>query len=817
MDHSVYPVLAATLAVLLLLTLLIAYRRGRVLRKRLFEMDEQRALLHTIIDENPSIIILKDEQGRFLFGNRALANLYGTTPEELVGKDDGAFNPNREQVEFYRRNAQEIIGKGKTEVVMEASTDVATGKVHHYQSIKKPLLNRDGSNSVLIIASDVTDLQEARVRIEESELRLRNVLEATGEGIWDWDIASGGVTNNARWCAMLGFPTDEVDHVLDDFTQRLLDEDRAGVIAALEDCLAGGPSYHHEHRMLRLDGGEIWVLDRGKVVEWDEQGKPQRMVGSIADITDRKRAEFALQAAKEEAEAANRYKSDFLAAMSHEIRTPLNGMLGMVELMQSTELSSRQLHFTDTIVSSGKHLLGVIEDILDFSRIEANRLDVSSEPFDLRQVVKDVTGLFIEQAQKKGLALQLRVDESIVGRVMGDPHRLRQVLINLLGNALKFTEDGSVIVRLEAATLEHERIEIRFQVQDTGIGISEAAQRRIFEAFSQADSSTTRRFGGTGLGLSIASNLVHLMDGELQLHSEPGLGSVFSFQLPFTRVVGEEDSEADRVVLDQVSHVLAGQVLLVEDHPVNREVACEMLEQIGLQVTAVADGEAALDALERGSFNLVLMDLHMPGLNGLETSEKIRERERINASGEHIPIVALTADVVEDVKERCHNAGMDDYLSKPVTLFDLRRVVRRWVPSSTHEGVEEPVQLADDAGEVGRLDRNRLAQLQKGSAPGREPLLIRLIDLFESSAAESLEGMEQAIGAGDSKALFELAHALKSASANVGAKRVSSLALQLETLGRRDDIDGAAQLVEQLRGEYAASLFELKEFVTDQH
>lgn len=644
-------------------------------------VQERENLLRTIMDESPSIIALKDDAGRYLFGNRTLAELYGTTPDELIGKDDSAFNRNQEQVEFYRQDMQETLNQGKTRVVTEQSTDARSGEIRHYQSVKKPVVRPDGSKNLLILASDVTDLCAARTRAEASEQRLKHVLEATAEGIWDWYVGTNHLVNNVRWCELFGFPTDEIEHSMEDFADLLLEEDRADIMAAIQTCLQGKGPYSHEHRMRRKDGSIIWVRDRGNVVEWGAEGQPLRMVGSVVDITETKHAQLELQRAKDAAEAASKAKSEFLAVMSHEIRTPMNGVLGMVELLQITNLSKNQRHYTDIIATSGKHLLGVIEDILDFSKIEANKIELQQEGFDLPILTEEIVSALREQAAAKQLHLQLHMNLRGKTSLQGDAHRLRQVLFNLIGNAIKFTAIGSVSVDVCLQKCQQNQVFIQFNIKDTGIGIKESAQQRIFDAFTQEDGSTTRRFGGTGLGLPIAARLVGLMGGQLELISQPGLGSRFYFTLPFTLAdnVAPSLPEPPPPQPLETSSDLSGRVLLVEDNPINAEVARLWLEELGLHVGLAENGAEALDALQQQRFHLILMDLHMPGMTGQETSRAIRQREAASAEAHPIPIIALSADVAEEIHTDCLAAGMNDYLSKPLNVTQLREKLGYWM------------------------------------------------------------------------------------------------------------------------------------------
>lgn len=647
-------------------------------RDELIQLRERVNLLRSIIDENPAIIILKDWEGRFLFANRALANLYNTTPDQMIGKDDGAFNPNQEQVDFYKRNVQDIMRKGETTIVMEESTDVATGLTHYFQSIKKPLTDSAGNPMILVIASDVTELQVARNTAEESEHRLRYILDATQEGIWDWDISSGQLTNNPRWCELFGFPHSDLTHQLDDFSNLLLDEERHEIMTAINDCLVGNGPYHHEHRMKKLDGTIFWVRDRGNVVARDKEGKAIRMVGSVSDISLQKKAEMELQSAKESAETANQAKNQFLANISHEIRTPMNAVLGAVELLKNTNLDNKQSRYANIIHSSERHLLGIIEDILDFSKIEANRLELAPVAFDLKEMFDEIGDMFVDQTEKKGITFSIEFPALPQSELLGDAVRLRQILFNLISNAIKFTDAGSITVFVDIVDSNTEQVRVYFRVKDTGIGIDETAQLQIFKSFFQADSSVTRRFGGTGLGLPIASKLVNLMGGTLELSSKEGFGSEFFFTLSFPRCAQKMGITASQNRPPPVAPNELKSVLLVEDNQTNRQVIQELLEGLNLQVTAVEDGVAAVETYRETPYPLILMDLHMPRMNGKEAAQAIRQLEQ-NTNLKPATIIALTADAAQTTQQESKAIGIDDYLIKPVNQQALRDLFNTWL------------------------------------------------------------------------------------------------------------------------------------------
>ena len=413
------------------------------------------------------------------------------------------------------------------------------------------------------------------------------------------------------------------------------------------------------------------------------------------------------------AEAANRTKSQFLANMSHEIRTPLNGVLGMTELLMESGLTSSQRRLAELARSSGESLLSIVDDVLDFSRIEAGRLELEQVSFELRETVAGVVELLAERARAKDVELRALVAGDVPDVVRGDPGRLRQILINLVGNAVKFTPAGEIVVRVGLLTKDGPGSRLAFEVRDTGIGIVPEAHSRIFDAFAQADGSTTRRYGGTGLGLAICKQLVDLMGGAIEVESTLGVGTTFRFTACFGRqaaTAGEAAAESPRLLAlrrtlgqpaereagsvrsaeDRSAQQFEGRVLLVEDCAVNLAVAEGMLELLGPRVELASDGAEALAALSRGTFDLVLMDCMMPGMDGYAATQELRRRE--TGSGRRTPVVALTANAMSGDRERCLAAGMDDYLSKPFRQEELRELLARWLPAQRAAAMSEALQ-----------------------------------------------------------------------------------------------------------------------------
>jgi len=528
-----------------------------------------------------------------------------------------------------------------------------------------------------LIGASLAWVTALRRRVEKQTEIIRTTLESTADSILVLDLRGKVLAYNRKYPEMIQIPESVMDsgdhrriveaararwknpeHVL-----AVIERGRRERDAAIESILefTDGRTYEVHSEPLRVGGtstGRVW---------------------GFRDITERRQNELELRRAKEEAEAANRAKSGFLANMSHEIRTPMNGILGMMELTLETELTGEQREMLSIVKMCADGLLTIINDILDFSKIEAGRLQLDCVPFDLGTHLEEVTKMFAVAAKQKGLSLSLHIAPKTPRQVRGDPIRLRQILTNLLGNALKFTERGSLTLSVETVSRELDGAMLRFAVRDTGIGIEPEKHQAIFEAFEQADGSTVRRFGGTGLGLTISARLVELMHGRIWVESEPGQGSVFYFTARMgvaPEPARGEPSEPDALDGDREDDAdcVGRRILLVEDNRVNQVVAVRLLEKLGHSVAVACNGRDALEALEAETFDLVFMDVRMPVMDGLETTRVIRQKER--STGEHLPIIALTAHALNGDEDRCREAGMDAYVSKPIQVELLLEAMR---------------------------------------------------------------------------------------------------------------------------------------------
>jgi two-component system sensor histidine kinase/response regulator len=689
------------------------------------------------------------------------------------------------------------------------------------------------------MANNTESLIDSLGKSESKNKLLATIVEQSSEAIWTRDLAGNITSWNSGAAAMFGFAPDE----------------------AMGHALSVGESTREEEqaRMRRLMAGERFSYDAramtrsGIMIDIQVAVAPllddgNQCIGSIAvarDVTQRKRGEEALRLAREAAEAANHAKSSFLARMSHEIRTPMNGVLGMTELLLETGLTSTQRKYAETVQRSGKNLLGIINDLLDFSKIEAGKLELENVDMDLRRTIEDIVDLLAERAHVKGLEVACSIPADLANHLRGDPLRLGQVLTNLVGNAIKFTEQGSVVIRVASVRESTSHVSMRFDVTDTGVGISQEAQSRIFDEFAQADGSTTRKHGGSGLGLAISKQLVEMMGGTIHVESVPGAGSTFWFTANFekqatqpqaesrsaaigmltgVRALMVESSAINRGILHQqmsnwemtirvaetpkqaidmlaqaaargvpydiavidlglpgmdalelarairarsdISKVrlvmltrryadsrnardagcdaclvkpvrqtmlyeclvnvmagrpqealvapavsapatvpptgIRGEILVVEDNLINQQVALGILKIQGYNVTLASNGKEALDAYAQGAFDLILMDCHMPEMDGFEATMEIRKREQA-AGGRRVPIVALTANAMAQDREECLNAGMDDHVAKPFSMQTMQDMLDRWMPQSA--SAQPQAEMLDSNDEIMRTGR----------------------------------------------------------------------------------------------------------------
>ena len=519
----------------------------------------------------------------------------------------------------------------------------------------------------------------------------------------------------------------------------------------------------------------------------------------MRDVSAQKEAEAAMEAARDAALTANEMKSQFVANVSHEVRTPMNGILGMTQLLLGSDLTPRQRDYAASIARSAEALMGVINDLLDFSKIEAGQLTIEHIDFSLDTLLKDVIELYVPRADAKNLALRLEkgpADENLPPEwVRGDPLRVRQILLNLLDNAIKFTPAGEV--RLCVFTSPDQPNQVDFIVKDTGIGMNEETQGRIFRAFSQADGSISRKYGGTGLGLSICRQLAELMGGELNLSSVPAQGSSFHLSLPLS-FSQQAPQPVDGVAAPDAPAFPGIRVLVAEDNLINQKLIGFMLEAVGATAQVAGDGKVAFDLLAETEVDLVLMDCQMPEWDGITATRAIRERE-VKEGRAHIPIIALTANAMPGYDEVCRQAGMDDYLAKPMKEADLTRILARWLPDQASRIPARPAVVPGAAPDSG-FDREKLRRICRND----ERQVGEMLRLFISSTESLLADLARAIDSRDATQAARQAHQIKGAAAYMGATTMTELASEVENRAKAADWAGCIAAQEDLEAAFIA-------------
>jgi len=905
-----------------------------------FLLRESEGFYHSLVESLPQNIFRKDLKGRFTFVNTRFCETLGKQRSEVIGKTDFDFFP-PELASKYQADDQKVILAGQTLDTIEQHKS-PDGSYSYVHVLKAPL--KDFTGRIIGIQGIFWD-ETLRFKAEEALAferdLLRAMLDNSPDSIYFKDLKSRFIRCSRALAGHMGIknPDEAIgktdfDYFKPEHAQRAFNDEQRII-------KTGEPIIAQAEKEALPSGEERWVLT-SKVPLRNRQGTVMGTLGISRDITELKRAEAELGKARDAALETARLKSEFLANMSHEIRTPMNAVIGMSGLLLETNLNPEQRDFADTIRHSADALLDIINDILDFSKIEAGKMALETVDFDLCETVEGTVELLAEQAEIKGLELLTWLPTDCPRYLKGDPGRLRQVLTNLLSNAVKFTETGEVVLSVTPENTTEQQATLRFSVRDTGIGVPEEAQKKIFEAFTQADGSTTRKYGGTGLGLAITRQLVELLGGNIQLQSAPGKGSTFSFVLTFERqpfaptktpdpmikglrVLVVDDNETNReivhrqviswgmrngsaangadalkilrkaaadrdpyslAILDMQMPEMDGltlartikddpqlanlklimltslgylpeerrwkeagidaylikpakqsrlldaivtalktrmeveepaaaaprpvpvkpapiRVLLAEDNAVNQKVALRQLLKLGYGADAVANGAEALIALHKIPYDLVLMDCHMPEMDGYQATRRIRELEKSRGfpgRNKAVYVIALTANALEGDRQKCLDAGMDDYISKPVRLEELEAALQRAVARATSSGNGNHAAAPTPRGSS--LDAETLESLRALKMDGEPDPLIELIDLFLKDAPLRLREIESAVQNRSAHGLEASAHSLKGSSSNLGARHLSALAAQLVGIAREGRLSFAPDVLAELKTEF---------------
>jgi len=646
------------------------------------------------------------------------------------------------------------------------------------------------------VARDITERKRMEEALRESEARFRTAFESAPIGVALIGQKGEWLQVNDALCDIVGYTAEELLHTT---TQSLIHpDDLADDMVAIAAMIAGTLGiYQAESRYIHKDGHLVWVLGSVSLIRLST-GEPLYFIAQIQDITERKRIEADLAVARDAALESARLKTEFLANMSHEIRTPMNGIIGMTGLLIDTPLDHEQHEYATTIESCAHDLLTIINDILDISKIEAGKMLFEEVEIDLRAFAEGSVALFADRARGKGLHLGVTIDQDAPRLLRGDPVRIRQVLTNLISNAVKFTEHGAVSVHVGVESAGESSVLIRFEVTDTGIGISPEAIAELFQPFVQADSSTTRKYGGTGLGLAIARQLVELMGGRIGVESRPMEGSTFWFTIRLLRAADAVAATVVSVPSGRQSMVPPGElrILVAEDNVINQMVTLKQLARLGYGATVAVTGLDVLEQLERRDYDLILMDCQMPGMDGFETAREIRRRE---GDGPRTRIVALTASAMQGAREQCGSAGMDGYISKPVALEELAAVLAVVERKPSAEMAAPP--LPDDA-----IDPAVIAGLRSLSPDGEPGLLGELIDLFARDMPPRMEQLDDAIARNDLAMVVALSHKLNGGSSILGAARLAKIFMRIESIAEAGEAAELPDLFARAATELAFAL-----------
>ena len=794
-------------------------------------LAQQSSLQTALLENLPALIAYKDTEARFVGCNRIYEEAFGISRQNLIGKTtlDIAGFPDEQRQRGYAQDL-DVLRTGITLHHQEQIVFV-DGKEHDILLWRIPFKLPDGTPAGLIsITVDVSEQKEAERALADQLIYQRALIDTVPNPIYIKDYEARFIGCNRAYETAFGVTREEIigktvleaAHVQADRRRQLYERDldllRTNGKAFRQDRFTFGDGKTHD--------ALYWIHSFDLA-----DGRVGGLVGAFVDITETKALEQqALEAERrlrEVADTANRAKSSFLAAMSHEIRTPMNGVLGMLELLSLTRLDTEQRSNVEVVRESGRSLLRIVDDILDFSKIEAGMLDLRPEPTSLADLVRGVGEVYSGAASAKRLVLAVKINPNLNPAVLVDPLRLRQILNNFVSNALKFTPEGSITIAAELVGRENDTDTISFAVTDTGIGISEENQKKLFQPFVQAEGDTTRRFGGTGLGLVICRRLADLMGGAVEMDSAVGRGTTMRLVVPLpladpAEIARKDDTNSATLTALQARRpapsvdtaIAEGTLVLVaDDHPTNRLMLTRQLNLLGYAAETVEDGKQALEAWRSGRFGLVLADCHMPEMDGYDLAQSIRDAESNNGNA-RIPIIACTANVLEGEAEACLAAGMDAYLPKPVELGALLRMLDTWLPlpaggeAAPAVAREIPPVSAANGADESPIDRAKLAEVSMGDADFERDMLADFRDALDEDAKH----LALALDADDNTDITRIAHRLKGASRAVGATDLAAISERMESAGRATDLaeilaarEPLFQEVERLR-KYLAEL-----------
>jgi PAS domain S-box-containing protein len=752
------------------------------------------AEIENIFANAPTGIVLIDEEGKIFQWNKQAEIIFGQDSIEVLGKPlyeviltENYLRANREKMQnFFKPNVE--IKKGESNTIELPSRTKRNTLIDI--EVRVALTKMNDENFYIIFITDITERKKTEETLKNKTVQLIEAQRVANIGSWEWDLVSKKIIRSEELSTIYGVPIGELSVEFD--SRFVHPADKAYVHKVLQKAQADHSPFNVFFRIIRPDGSERVINSKGKVYT-DENDVAIRVVGTSQDVTDAKNAEKELIQAKQIAEQSLVLKETFLANMSHEIRTPMNAIIGFTDILAKRNLQVQEKEYVQIIKNSGESLLRIINDILDISKIEADMIVFEEHPLSIEEIFKSLQTMLHQKAKEKGLELIFTSDQNVPDVLLGDPTRITQILINLTGNAIKFTKKGKIEITAKLIAEEKEKSILQFLVSDTGIGIPEDKLNSIFERFKQAEDHTTRNYGGTGLGLSIAKQLVELQGGQMSITSKLERGTEVMFTLPLKKTkevynlkTNEDEKKFDPIELGKLK------ILLAEDNPINVKLVLSLFSDYGIEADVAENGKIVIEKLNKNYYDLILMDMEMPEMNGYEATAVIRQELK-----NKIPIIAMTAHAMAGEKEKCFKLGMHDYISKPINanllfekIYNATEFVKSW-----NSGVKKVINL------------DYLTDIMSG----KKELIKETIDIFLQQASEDLPIINEAVNKTDYLTVKKFAHRMKSTITMMGISSLTPVLEEMEVLGKAEnDIERIKTLNKTLNATFAQALDEIK-------
>lgn len=713
------------------------------------ELQQNKDRFFKMVESANDIIYHGDRKGTCFSANATAIEKMGYSIEELKTMNFTEF-VRKDNVQAVTHFYMNQLMEKKTETYLEFPVESKSGEtIWLGQNVVFAFNDKGHFTGVSVVARDITEQKERLTTIQQSEEKYRNIISNMNLGLLEVDMNDRIIQTNQSFCEMTGYSSEELTGKI--ASRIILKGEYAALMTEKHAARKRGISDAYEIKVKDKSGNALWWLISGGPL-YNDKREQTGSLGIHLDITDQKKLEAELNEAKEDAESSSRAKEVFLANMSHEIRTPMNGILGMARQLEKSYLNKDQQLYITTIITAADHLMIILNDILDISKIEAGKLRIERTNLNIQDVADRTKNILKTKAEEKGLVFNVFIDKTIANCLSGDPTRLNQIFINLAGNSVKFTNKGSVTLESKLINETVTKQYIEFNIRDTGIGMSSEYVDRIFDKFSQEDKSIARKYGGTGLGMSICKQLVGLMGGELIIESHKNIGTSISFKLEFEKLVmtSKIDKKNYKYHPRQIQEkVKDKKILIAEDNEMNQLVVCTSLDFIGLQYDIVNDGTEAVDAMQKNDYDLILMDINMPIMDGIEATKKIRENHI-----QKIPIIALTANAMEGASKTYLEAGMNDCLTKPFVEEELFEILEKWI------GGQRPKKIVQANPVAIQTELYNLEKLEKISR-GSKPFIDKMLRLFVTRIPEAIEEINRAYKIKDFETVHKVAHRIK--------------------------------------------------------